>query len=127
MKKFKITVNGKAYEVTAELVSDSSAPAPATTVAPAATSASVAPAAPAPKKEAPKTAGSGEVLSPLAGKVVSLDVKVGQAVAEGEKLITLEAMKMNTFVIAPKAGTLKEFLTSPGQAVEEGAVLARIE
>ena len=71
--------------------------------------------------------GTGDVLSPLAGKVVSIEVKIRQGVTEGQRILTLEAMKMNTFVIAPRAGIMKEILVAPGQAVEEGVVLARLE
>jgi biotin carboxyl carrier protein len=66
---------------------------------------------------------AGAVPSPLAGKVVSVDVKIGQVVAEGVQLLTLEAMKMNTFVYAPKGGTVAAVHVNPGDAVEEGAAL----
>ena len=64
--------------------------------------------------------------SPLAGKVVAVDVKPGQAVAAGAQLLTLEAMKMNTFVYAPKAGTVATVHVNPGDAVEEGAALVTL-
>ena len=125
MKKFKVTVNGKPYEVEVETLANTKSQ----TIPPFSAGASISAAevAAAPKKPVAKAAGAGEVLSPLAGKVVSIDTKVGQTVAEGEKIMTLEAMKMNTFVISPAAGTLKEILVAPGQAVEEGMVLARLE
>jgi biotin carboxyl carrier protein len=66
------------------------------------------------------------VPSPLSGKVVSIDVQVGQAVAEGAQLLTLEAMKMNTFVYAPKAGKVSAILVHPGDGVEEGATLVSL-
>lgn len=126
MKKFRITINGRAYEVEAEVLSDG--PAVVTSIASQSAAISAAEVAPAPKKSAPKATGaSGDVLSPLAGKVVSIDVKPGTAVTEGQKLITLEAMKMNTFVISPATGTLKEILVTAGQAVAEGDLLARVE
>ncbi len=124
MKKFRVTVNGKPYEVEVEPLSDvkeTSSPSESAHVS----AAEVASVPQAPKK--PTAAGSGDILSPLAGKVVSLDTKVGQKVAEGEKVMTLEAMKMNTFVISPREGVIKEILVTPGQAVEENAVLARLE
>ena len=47
-------------------------------------------------------AAAGDVPSPLAGRVTAVVVTVGQAVKEGDHLLTLEAMKMNTFVFAPR-------------------------
>ncbi|MDP0495102.1 MAG: acetyl-CoA carboxylase biotin carboxyl carrier protein subunit, partial [Verrucomicrobiota bacterium JB024] len=68
-------------------------------------------------------AAAGDVVSPLSAVVVSVDVKPGQAVQEGDKLITLEAMKMNTFVTAPQAGTVSAIHVSAGNSVEEGQPL----
>lgn len=64
--------------------------------------------------------------SPLSAVVISIDVKPGQAVKSGEKLITLEAMKMNTFVTAPADGTVKEIHVAAGDSVEEGQLLATL-
>jgi biotin carboxyl carrier protein len=71
-------------------------------------------------------AAAGDVPSPLAGKVVSIDVQPGQHVEANAQLLTLEAMKMNTYVFAPTAGTVKEILAHPGDAVEEGQVLVKM-
>lgn len=126
-KQFRITLNGKTFEVVAEVVGEEPAApaAPATGARPArsAGAAAVA-AAPAPK---PVAAGGGAVPSPLAGKVVSIDVAVGAQVQAGQKVITLEAMKMNTVVSAPAAGTVKAVNVSAGDSVEEGQALMTIE
>jgi len=61
------------------------------------------------------------------GRVVAVDVKPGQEVKQGQQLLTIETMKMNTFILAPKAGKVLAVLVSVGDAVEEGRVLARIE
>jgi biotin carboxyl carrier protein len=66
------------------------------------------------------------VQSPLAGWVVGIDVEPGQQVAAGDRLLTLEAMKMNTFVTAPSGGKVAEVLVAKGVAVEQGQVLVRI-
>jgi biotin carboxyl carrier protein len=66
------------------------------------------------------------VRSPLAGRIIAINVKPGQEVKEGDHLLTVEAMKMNTSVTAPKSGTVAEILTTVGAAVDEGRVLARI-
>ena len=70
-------------------------------------------------------AGAGTpIQSPLAGKVVSLDVKPGTAVKEGDQVLTLEAMKMNTVIYAPAAGTVTSFCVAPGDTVAENQPLA---
>lgn len=129
-KTLRISFNGKTYEVVAELLGeDDAAPAPARVAAPApvAAAAAAAPAAAAPKPAAAPAhaaaGGAGVIPSPLAGKVVSIDVKVGQQVAEGAQLATLEAMKMNTLIYAPKGGTVAAVHANPGDAVEEGQPL----
>ncbi len=63
---------------------------------------------------------------PLAGKVVAVHATPGQKVAEGDQLITLEAMKMNTFIYAPHGGTVAQVLVVVGDAVEEGQVLVQL-
>jgi biotin carboxyl carrier protein len=73
------------------------------------------------------TAQPGDVPSPLAGRVTAVVVKVGQEVKEGDHLLTLEAMKMNTFVFAPKAGKVADLKVTVGDAVEEGQAMARIQ
>ena len=52
--------------------------------------------------------------------MVSIDALAGQTVEKGDKLITLEAMKMNTFVTAPKSGTVGALRVNVGDQVEEG-------
>ena len=74
----------------------------------------------------PAAAGADTVASPLAAVVVSVDVKQGQQVKEGDKLVTLEAMKMNTFVFAPKSGTVSQILVNAGQSVAEGEALVSL-
>ncbi len=131
MKKLRITVDGKAFDVTVELLDQVvSAPAPVAAPAPAPAPAASAPVvAPAPKPApapAPAAAGTDDVPSPLAGKVVSLDVAPGTAVNAGDQILTLEAMKMNTIIYAPKAGTVTAFCVAPGDTVQEGQALAKL-
>jgi len=58
--------------------------------------------------------------------VVSADVAIGDTVAEGQTVITLEAMKMNTIVAATQAGTVTAILVKAGDAVEEGQVMVTL-
>jgi biotin carboxyl carrier protein len=63
----------------------------------------------------------------MSGRVTEVVVKVGQEVTEGSHLLTLEAMKMNTFVFAPKSGKITALNAEVGAAVVEGQTLATIE
>ena len=125
MKKLRITVDGKAFDVSVEILDGGTVPyvpAPAA-AAPVAT---VPVAAPTPAPVATAPAGAGAVPSPLAGRVVSLEAKVGQPIKEGDRLLVLEAMKMNTDVYAPSSGTLTSFEVKEGDPVQEGQTLAII-
>ncbi len=123
-KQLRITVNGKTFEVLAEVLDQggSAAPAPAARTR-SAQAVPAAAAAPAPSAAPAASGGEGELLSPLAGKVVSIDKAVGSEVAEGDTVMTLEAMKMNTVVQADRAGKIEKVLVSAGDAVEEGQAL----
>ena len=126
MKKLRVTVDGKAYDVLVEILDEGDA-APRSAAHPAhVESAHVSAPAAAATSRAPVGGAPGDVPSPLAGKVVSIDVQPGQKVEAGAQLLTLEAMKMNTYVFAPAAGTVQEILAAPGDAVAEGQVLVRM-
>ncbi|MEX1009827.1 MAG: biotin/lipoyl-containing protein [Chthoniobacterales bacterium] len=128
MKKLRVTVDGQTYDVLVEILDEGAASTPGRSAGHPAHVESAHVSAP------PVSAGthhdgpaaSGDVPSPLAGKVVSIDVKPGQHVQANAQLLTLEAMKMNTYIFAPAAGTVKEILVAPGDAVEEGRVLVRM-
>ena len=125
MKKLRITVDGKVFDVVVESL-DGPANSPASQPPlPSFAQTSVAPPpASAPKPAAaPVAAGPGAVTSPLAGRVVSVDCQVGQKVDAGAQLVTVEAMKMNTFVYAESGGTVATIHVNPADAVEEGQVL----
>lgn len=124
IKKLRVTVDGKAFDVTVEIPDDSNthrAPAPAPQ---APVQAAPAPAAAAP---AARSAAPGDIPSPLSGRITAVIAQPGQAVKEGEHIITIEAMKMNTFVFAPAAGKIAAILVSLGDTVDEGQALARME
>jgi len=123
MKKLRVTVDGKVYEVTVEMFEEGIDPGGLPAVAPVAFHLASAPVA-APIA-APAVA-AGAIKSPLTGKVVSVDVKPGQEVNEGQQVMTLEAMKMNTYIYAPKKGRISTVQVKPGDAVEENAMLMAI-
>ncbi|PKB14143.1 3-methylcrotonyl-CoA carboxylase alpha subunit [Novosphingobium kunmingense] len=73
------------------------------------------------------SAHDGDILSPMPGKVIAVEVSEGQAVIKGQKLLTLEAMKMEHTLTAPFDGTVAELSAQPGAQVQVEALLARIE
>ncbi len=89
----------------------------------------VAPApGPAPAPAAPKTAPAGAVSvpSPMVGVVREVHATNGAAVVEGDRLVTMEAMKMEIYVTAPCPGRVAEVLCSIGDTVTDGTELVRI-
>ena len=120
-RKFRITVDGRAYEVVVEeITAEASALPPASfhLANPAvATPVSAAPAASKP------AVGAGDEVAPLAGVVRTIDVTVGQTVPVGAKIATIEAMKMKTEVYAKGAGTVVSIAVKPGESVDTGGIL----
>ena len=68
-----------------------------------------------------------DVEAPLTGTVWKIEVKIGDAVAEGDTVAILESMKMEMPVEAEDEGTVKEIVVSEGQAVSEGDTLIVLE
>lgn len=132
--KYKVTLNGKTYEVevtekTAEVVSVSDAPAaPAHAAAPAqaAAPAPAAPAAPAAPVAAAPTAEGETLPAPMPGTIVKVLAPAGTAVKEGDVLFILEAMKMENEIVSPKTGTVAQVLVSEGASVSSGQPLCVI-
>jgi len=63
----------------------------------------------------------------MIGKIVRVDVKVGDKVNEDDTIAVLEAMKMEMPIVAPVSGVIKEIRVQPGQDVDTDAVIAIIE
>ena len=110
MKKYRVTVNGTAYEIELEEL---------TGAAPAAATAAPAPAA------AP--AGGEQVTSPMPGTILSINVAAGDAVKRGQVLMVLEAMKMENEIMCPCDGKIASVNTSKGASVESGTLLCVIQ
>ncbi len=70
---------------------------------------------------------SGDVKAPMPGLVVEVPVAVGQTVAKGDKVLILEAMKMENVIKAAGDGVIKAVHVSKGMAVEKGQLLIEIE
>ena len=134
MKKYNITVNGNTYEVDVEEVGgapevkavQAAAPvpqaAPAPRPAPAPAPAPAPKAAPAPAaKDAPASSGAGEdILAPLPGTVISVNVNVGDAVKANQVLLVFEAMKMENEIVASRAGTVTKVYVAKGDSLDSG-------
>jgi len=71
--------------------------------------------------------GDGAILSPMPGKIIAVEVSAGDSVVKGQKLLTLEAMKMEHTLTAPFDGVVAELNAAPGAQVQVEALLARIE
>lgn len=111
MKKFKVTVNGTAYEIELEEISGNA----------------VASAPAEEKKEAPKAEAKGEkVNAPMPGNILDIKVKVGDTVNKGDVLVILEAMKMENEIMAGANGKIVSINVNKGDSVETGALICVI-
>jgi len=119
MKRFNITVNGKAYDVAVEEITDGSAPFQA--AAPA--TASVQKAAPAPAA----TGAGTKVSAPMPGTILDVKVNVGDSVSKGQPIVVLEAMKMENDIVALCDGKITSVLVQKGDTVNASDVLATIQ
>ncbi len=150
--KYVATINGKKYEVEVEKleayksldrngvaapaapvlpasapVQRPAAPAPvaaAPAPAPAAAPTPAPAAAPTPAAAAP--AGATTVEAPMPGKILNIKVSEGQAVKFGEVVVIMEAMKMETEIVAPADGTVSKILVKAGDSVDTGAALVAL-
>lgn len=124
--KYKITLKGRTYEVEVErgeaMILDEYEAAAPVQAAPAA--AVAAPVQAAPAAAAPQATASGtSVKAPLPGNILSVNVKVGDAVKAGQLLVLIEAMKMENEVFAPADGVVKQILAAKGAVVATDDVL----
>ena len=116
-KTVRISFEGKTYDVEVEVLDSAVAAAPA---APVAAAPAAAPAA------VPAAAGGTEVKCPLAGSVFKLTVKVGDKVEANQEVAIIEALKMETPVVAPCAGTVNSISVKETDTVVDGQTLMTI-
>jgi len=126
MKKFQITFKGQVYELDVEEMG-SSAPAPAATKT-ASVPIATPVVAPAPAKvatpvAAPTPAGAQTILAPMPGKIMAINVKVGDSIKRGDIICILEAMKMQNEIMATHDGKVSDVRVTVGQLMSTGDVM----
>lgn len=117
VRRFRVTVDGQVFEVEVEEMG----------AAEAAVAAPPEPVARPPAPARPRTSGGGAVTAPLPGLVLDVKVEPGQAVAAGQVVIILEAMKMENEIVAPMDGTVAAVDVAKGTSVGAGDRLLVIE
>jgi biotin carboxyl carrier protein len=123
----KVTINGETFEVKLEPDGNSwKATVEGETFIVGVEEDSAQPIA-KPKRSGKKRKRSGTVSSSIPGKVITVEVEVGQEVAEGDVVLILEAMKMQNEVAAPISGTITEINCKSGDNIEANLPLVVIE
>ena len=132
--KLQITIDGKQYDVEVEIAEDDAQPrlypAYVPPQSPAGEGAVPAPAAgprPLPAGTEAVADESKVCRSPVAGVVVRCNAQAGQQIQLNDLLLVVEAMKMETNVTAPVAGTVNKIRVKPGDGVQVGQVLVEFE
>jgi len=138
MKKYRITVNGKTFDVDVEEVGaqkpgnspvsipEAVAPAPAPVPAPRAVSAQAPAASPATPIPAAPAGGATTMKSPLPGKILKVLATPGSSWKKGDTLLIIEAMKMENEILAPRDCTVEEVAVESNQTVKTGDLLLKL-
>ena len=113
MKVYKVKVNGKVYEVEVEAVDELQG--------------SIESRVEENKEEKIVSQGSNEILAPIAGKVLSFKVNVGDNVKKNQTVAVIEAMKLENEIQSAYDGKVKQILVSPGADVRNKDVLIVLE
>jgi biotin carboxyl carrier protein len=145
MKKFSFTINGNAYDLDIKSVEDNVAEVEVngftytvefdrvleTTKTPKLVRTEAVPSTDITRSEQKTSSpagpkGSGFIKSPLPGTIIDVHVKVGDNVRTGDKLLTLEAMKMENIINSDKSGKVVAIKFQKGEAVMEGDILIEV-
>ncbi len=127
--KLKIDIDGKKYEADIEVIEDErNDPANGGSSRPARPRANAKVALPTAEANTGSTASDDKVCkSSIVGIVVKALVSAGQSVKQGETLLVLEAMKMESNVVSPMSGVVKAVNVVAGDSVKKGQVLVEFE
>jgi biotin carboxyl carrier protein len=129
MKKLRVTIGEKVYEVTVEVLEDDEgrvSPTPLPASLPRQVASPVYAAVPAPSGT-PSAGGPDPdvVRSPMSGIVQKVFVHAESRVELNAPVVMLDAMKMDTYIYAPRAGSIAEVCVTPGEPVQVGGLLVR--
>lgn len=110
---YKVTINGKSYEVAVERTDAPEKKAPDMPV----------------KESQPVTAAAGEekVIAPMPGTILNINVAAGDAVKAGQTLVILEAMKMENEIVSPRDGVVASIAVSKGASVNANDLLLALK
>ncbi|PTY41388.1 biotin/lipoyl-containing protein [Brachyspira hampsonii] len=133
-KQYKITVNGKTYDVSVEEIRAVASNKTVSTIvnAPVNTAKPVAESKPAPVPTAPAAStpideNAISIKAPMPGTIVSFNVAVGDKINEGQVVAILEAMKMENEIVSPASGEVKSIHVEKGSSVVDGQVILQIK
>ena len=126
MRKFNISVNGNSYEVEVEEIGGAPAPVQKS-AAPAPKPAAAPKAAPQASAASAPVSGATTVEAPMPGSIVSVKVKNGDTVNEGDVLCVLEAMKMENEIMAPRDAVVAGVHVNKGDSVDSGKLLISLQ
>jgi len=123
MKRLKVTVEGKTYEVEVELIEDDESDFffPTTT-----TEINSQETTLINTNKTTTSKDSNKIIAPMAGNITTVLVKAGDIVKSGDKIAEMEAMKMLTPLTALNSGKIKEIKVSVGDNINQGAIIAII-
>jgi len=139
VKKYKFTINGNTYDVEMDSIEDNLAKLEINgtpyeveihhEVKKSKTPTLLRPSVPKPDKSDIQKKGGGttsSVAAPLPGSIISVDVKAGDIVKKDQRILVMEAMKMENNVLAEKDCVIEKILVSPGDTVLQGDALVEV-